>query len=288
MKKIILLFMFLFFVSRVNAQDAKLPQEVPPQESPKPKEEVKPSFKVGAFVQVQAQAFQEAISAARQDTASRHWGHEFQFRRLRLLGSGKLSDNTSFTFATEVTGKIGNINVNGQKYSPNYGDSSQTSQKTVIGILEAYVAHSFMPELSVHAGLQRAGVSRIQLQSSPKIAELDASTYSSLQDKVFGTFSGRDFGANLRGFVLDEALEYRLGLFTGKTVNSKGGVPGYSEPMRVTGRFNYSFFDKEKDANYVDTYLGKGQYLSLGGGFDFQSAYKSFGVDAFLGLPGYQ
>ncbi|NTV46474.1 MAG: hypothetical protein HGB11_08150 [Chlorobiales bacterium] len=208
-----------------------------------------------------------------------------QFRRLRLLASGKIADKTSFRLATEVTGKIGNINVNGEKVTPNSGDNSQTSQKTVIGIIEAYVDQSFIPELSVTAGLQRTGVSRIQLQSSAKLSGLDASVYSSLQDKAFGTFSGRDFGANLRGYVLDDALEYRLGVFTGKTVNSSGGVPGYSEPFRTVGRVSYSVLDKENEYNYVDTYLGKGQYLSFGGGFDLQSAYKSFGADAFLDVP---
>ncbi|NTW48653.1 MAG: hypothetical protein HGB19_02750, partial [Chlorobiales bacterium] len=90
---------------------------------------------------------------------------------------------------------------------------------------------------------------------------------------------------NLRGFVLDESLEYRLGLFTGKAVNSNGGVPGYSEPLRITGRVNYSFLDKEKSFSYATSYLGKGQYFSVGGGFDFQSSYKSVGLDAFLDYP---
>ncbi|NTV46558.1 MAG: hypothetical protein HGB11_08590, partial [Chlorobiales bacterium] len=85
-RKLVGLLTFLIlisFSSLTKAQEVKPQLQTAPAKEIAAKEESKPSVKFGALLQVQAQAFQEAITAARQDTASRHWGHQVQFRRLK-------------------------------------------------------------------------------------------------------------------------------------------------------------------------------------------------------------
>jgi hypothetical protein len=89
---------------------------------------------------------------------------------------------------------------------------------------------------------------------------------------------GRDIGINSRGFLAGERLEWRLGLFRGRSTDP------YS-PFRSVFRFNYSFLEKEKGLYYAGSSLGKGRILSVGGGIDRQGSYTSTALDGFLDLP---
>jgi hypothetical protein len=89
---------------------------------------------------------------------------------------------------------------------------------------------------------------------------------------------GRDIGLNSRGFLVNDRLEWRLGIFRGRSTDP------YS-PFRSVFRFNYNFLDREQGLYYTGSSLGKKWLLSLGGGIDKQGTYTSAAVDGFSDLP---
>ncbi len=102
---------------------------------------------------------------------------------------------------------------------------------------------------------------------------------------------GRDAGLQVRGLLLDDHIEYRAGIFQGLRV---GPVPqtmtteaqiGALNFFRVAARLQINLLDAETGYFYQGTYLGAKKILSVGGFYDFQDTYKSFGADAFLDLP---
>jgi hypothetical protein len=110
---------------------------------------------------------------------------------------------------------------------------------------------------------------------------------------VFGTTAetyGRDLGAQVRGLVLGQHLEYRLGVFQGKR-----GVPSATRAasrngFRYAGRLQVNVLEPETGFFYAGTYLGKKKILSFGASFDYQGkegqeAYRAFSGDVFLEHP---
>ncbi|MFH1194383.1 MAG: hypothetical protein V1720_01645 [bacterium] len=240
------------------------------QTAPTPVQTTPPLFniKTGILLQAHAQAIQEG-STVTQDADpnyTQHWQRQLFVRRIRVILGGDIAKNTSFFFETDAP-NIGKLTGQGVK-----------DTKFTMYIQDAYIQHSFMPELSVIAGLQLVGISRNGLQSAASLMGLDYGSYQFLTSGPLDNSAGRDFGVNLRGFLFDERLEYRAGMFSGKSTNP------YS-PFRVASRFNYSFFDKEKGIFYPGTTLGKGQIVSVGAGFDMQRSYSAFSFDGFADLP---
>ncbi len=226
------------------------------------------SIKVGILVQMHGQALQDTTSA-RQDASggfTPHWQRQLYLRRLRVILSGQLGNGTSCFFESDAA-NIGKAETNGTK--------AGTVQMYV---QDAYMQHTFMPELSVIAGLQLVGTTRNSLQSAATLMALNYGTYQFVASNVLDNNVGRDLGVNLRGFLFDERLEYRAGVFSGKCLTL------YS-PLRTTARLSYMFEDRERGFFYTGTTLGKGKLLALGAGFDAQGTYRGYSVDAFADRP---
>ncbi|HTY35523.1 MAG TPA: hypothetical protein VMH23_00325 [Bacteroidota bacterium] len=226
------------------------------------------SLKVGVLAQMQGQVLQEQTSAVQDTTRAytQHWQRQLFVRRLRALFGGELSKSTSFFVESDAT-NIGKVDAAGSKPT-----------KVSMYIQDAYIQHTFMPELSMIAGLQLVGISRNSLQSAASLMALDYGAYQFLTSTPLDNTAGRDLGLNLRGFLFDERLEYRAGVFSGKNVN-------LYTPMRTVVRLNYMLEDREKGFFYSGTTLGKGKVLSFGGGVDLQSSFRSYSFDAFADLP---
>ncbi|MGA9120474.1 MAG: hypothetical protein WB699_14015 [Bacteroidota bacterium] len=227
-----------------------------------------PSIKVGLLAQVQGQAVQEQTSAVQDANPlyHRHWQRQVFVRRLRILAGGELAKNTTFFFESDAP-NIGKVESNGAKAS-----------KVQMYVQDAQVQHVVAPEFGVIAGLQLVGITRNGLQSAASLMALDYGAYQFATSTPLDNNVGRDLGVNFRGFLADERLEYRAGVFSGRNTNL------YS-PLRSIVRFNYAFKDREKGFYYTGTTLGKGEILSIGGGVDVQGSYHAFAVDGFVDKP---
>jgi len=103
--------------------------------------------------------------------------------------------------------------------------------------------------------------------------------------------AGRDLGVQLRGLVLGEHLEYRVGAFQGVRQGplpasaGNNAVVGGNNFMRVAARVQINVLDAEPGYFYQGTYLGSKSVLSVGAFYDVQDHYSSRGGDVFLDVP---
>jgi hypothetical protein len=230
--------------------------------------EVFPSIKVGLLSQFHAQALQEQTTA-QQDLNSaytRHWQRQLYIRRLRVLVGGNVTKNTSFFFESDAT-NIGRVAATGSK-----------TNGVSMYVQDAQVVHSFMPELSFIVGLHLVGISRNGLQGATTLMGVNYGSYQFTTSTPLDNSVGRDLGITARGFLADERLEYRAGVYSGRNVNL------YS-PLRSAVRLQYCFLDREKGFFYTGTTLGKGHMFNIGAGVDLQGSYRGYSADAFLDLP---
>ncbi len=257
---------------RKTIDDVKAPpvtvqpnQDIPKVPVPLP---VSPSIKVGFLAQAQGQAVQEQTTAEQDANPSydRHWDRQLFLRRLRVIVGGDIANNTTFFFESDAP-NLGKVDDTGTKAS-----------KVQMYVQDAQIQQAVVPEFNVIAGLQLVGITRNGLQSAGSLMALDYGAYQFVTSTPLDNVVGRDLGVNFRGFVADERLEYRAGVFSGATTNL------YS-PLRTTVRLNYSFEDREKGFFYTGTTLGKGNILSLGGGVDAQGSYHAFALDGFMDRP---
>ena len=236
--------------------------------APAPPSEAFPTIKVGVLGQMQGFGAQEQTTAVQDADPNyhSHWQRQIYLRRVRVLAGGNISRLTSFFFDSDAP-NLGKVTSNGTK-----------SVTVNMYVQDAYIQHMFFPELGVVAGLQLVGITRNSLQSAASLMSLSYGTYSFLASGPLDNNVGRDLGFAARGFVADDRLEYRLGMYSGKNLN-------YYSPLRYALRLNYNFLDREKGFFYTGTTLGKGQLLALGGGLDAQGSYLGYALDCFVDVP---
>jgi hypothetical protein len=227
-----------------------------------------PLIKVGLLAQFHAQAVQEQPTAIQSadPTYTQHWQRQVYLRRFRVLVGGNVTEKISYFFESDAP-NIGKVGPNGAK-----------SSTVTMYVQDAQVQHTFMPELSLIAGLQLVSITRNGIQSAASLMALNYGSYQFIASGPLDNSVGRDVGFNLRGFLFDQRLEYRSGIFSGRNIN-------LYTPLRFTSRFQYCFKDREKGFFYTGTALGKGEFLNLGGGVDIQGSYVGLAADGFLDTP---
>jgi hypothetical protein len=230
----------------------------------------KPSIQVGAIVHMFASGEQTGFSTPGNDKTAKDWNKGFSIYRARVLVGGQLTKKASFFMETEIPSPIG-IQSNGEK-----------NVKVSPIILDAQLEYTFTNAFQLVAGMQLVSNNRNGLQGAAGLMANDF-TYFQYPYNLFansplqGNF-GRDLGINARGFLANDKLEYRLGVFTGRNVD--GGAP-----LRTVGRVAYNFLDAEKDYYYAGTKLGNGKTLAWGAGFDAQATYYNLSTDVFFDHP---
>ena len=203
------------------------------------------------------------------------WRKDFTLYRARVLVGGKLSKNGSFFLETDIPSAIGR------------GDNDTNSKNVKVSpiILDAQYEHTFGDHMLI-GGLQLVSHNRNGLQGAAGLLANDFTffqyPFNLFEDQPLQGNFGRDLGVNARGFFLDDKLEYRFGIFTGRNT---GEFVNDDPALRYVGRVAYNFFDAEKDYYYAGTKLGVGKTLAIAGGFDLQGTYSNFGVDLFLDMP---
>jgi hypothetical protein len=230
----------------------------------------KPSIQLGAIVHMFLSGEQSGFSTPSNDKSAKDWNKGFSLYRARVLVGGQLTKKASFFMETEIPSPIG-IQSNGEK-----------NVKVAPIILDAQLEYTFSNAFQLIAGMQLVSNNRNGLQGAAGLMANDF-TYFQYPYNLFansplqGNF-GRDLGINARGFLANDKLEYRLGVFTGRNID--GGAP-----LRTVGRLAYNFLDAEKDFYYAGTKLGKGKTLAWAVGFDEQANYVNYSTDVFFDHP---
>jgi hypothetical protein len=232
---------------------------------------VYPTIKIGVLGQFHIMSSQTITPGAGNEVGaySRVWERQLYVRRLRILAGGNISERTSFFIDTDAP-NIGYVDASGVK-----------NTRVSMYIQDAQIQHNYTDAHGVVAGLQIVGITRNGLQSAASLMALNYGSYQFFANGPLDNLVGRDLGVALRGFVFDERLEYRTGIYSGRNDDRPSSY-------RFTGRFNYSLLDREKGFFYPGTMLGRGRVFSVGGGVDTQDNYLGIAMDTFFDYPVFQ
>ena len=228
------------------------------------------SVRVGFLSQTWAD-FNENV---RQDTS---YAQSIFQRRIRLLVGAQIGSHLNFFYETD---------------NPNLGRTTAGAAKSLgTGFItqDAYVEYKPVATSNAFllvAGLQLIPLCRNCLESAVTLLPIDYSSYSFLQSGPTGSSVGRDVGFQAKGYLANNRVEYRAGLFSGARLATAAGVVTSSNSLRGAGRLQVQLLEPEAPTySYAGTYLGRRKILAVGAGVDGQSSYMAWAADAFLSYP---
>ncbi|MGE5232658.1 MAG: hypothetical protein ACM3OB_00980 [Acidobacteriota bacterium] len=218
----------------------------------------KQSFKLGLLGQLQAQSLDTASGS---DTTK-----DMFLRRARILGAIKLTDKLSVFFETD---------------SPNIGKSNPDGSKTGTSMYlqDFAVTYAHSNAFNVDAGVLLTDTSYNHMQSAASLMAIDYGPFTFVESGPLTENVGRDHGVRVRGYLADDHVEYRGGVYTGLR-----GTNGTND-FRYNGRIAFWAWGIEKGLFYRGTSLGKTKSLGIGVSYDSQKQYSNFGADLFWDQP---
>ncbi|MBW8877767.1 MAG: hypothetical protein JF614_22590 [Acidobacteria bacterium] len=188
------------------------------------------------------------------------------FRRLRFVGGVKYSDKISIFFDTDVP-NLGKGNADGTK---NNAD---------LFVQDFTVTYTFAKAFQLDGGLMLLPADYNHTQSAASLMAVDFGPYSFVESVPLTARTGRDYGIQARGYLADDHVEYRGGVFQG--FRGKGNT----NEFRYAGRLSFWVYGAQTGFFYRGTSLGKNKSLEIGGSFDKQEQYKATSVDLFWDQP---
>jgi hypothetical protein len=217
------------------------------------------SVKLGLLGQVQGQDIDtpDGLQSAK----------DLYIRRLRLIGQFKVGDKLSVFFDTDDP-NLGKGNADGTK-----------NVNTSIYIQDFVVTYAFAHGIQLDGGEILLAQSYNHNTSAAQLMPLDFGPFTFTEVGAIQGNVGRDYGAQLRGYLANDHLEYRLGVFQGN--RGKNEVNAF----RYAGRLSLWVFGAQTGLFYRGTSLGKTQSLEIGGSFDRQKQYSSYTGDFFWDQP---
>jgi hypothetical protein len=189
------------------------------------------------------------------------------FRRLRILGGGKINDQLSFFFETD---------------SPNLGKGAADGTKNAGDVYIQDFVVTYKPgsdAFNLDVGMMLNEVSYNSNQSAASLLAPDYGPYSFAWSGPLQARVGRDYGVRARGYLFGDHLEYRASVMQG--VRGENSTNNF----RFLGRMMFNVFEAQKGLFYTGTTLGTKQLLSFGASIDKQEDYETIGVDAFWDQP---
>src|SRR5262245_51346918 len=209
-----------------------------------------------------------------QDPVSEGYAANLFLRRVRLCVAGNIARNVSFFFQTE-NARLGNAGLTGAK-----------NLTTGFLVQDAFGEWRFAGDAAMlDAGLFYTPQSRTVLTGSSSVLSFDSPTFGQQQTGPLQGSSGRDVGLQLKGYILGERLEYRVGVFDGQRQPATPAGAGSRNPFRSSARVQYNFFDIEKGYTYVGTNRGAKKILVVGAWGDTQGDYRGYGADINADIP---
>lgn len=262
---VLALFLAAFVGPALSQQPAPTPTPTRAEKKPAPGPvEIKVSdtvrFRFGILLQGQAD-WQE-----RPDGST---AENLLLRRVQLMVGGQLAKNLFFLFQTDNP-RLGAVNAQGNKVI-------SSGFHVVDAVAEWRLAKAF----NLWGGMFYVPTSRDALKGSSSEFLLDVTPYAYLSTAALQGTGGRDVGFQARGYLLDDRLEYRVGLFQGLRDPASTNAP------RAVARVQYDFLDKEvyNFVTYSGGNLGKRRILAVGAAYDTQEDYEGFTADVFADLP---
>ncbi len=198
-----------------------------------------------------------------QDAASGGYAQNLFVRRASLYVLGQIAPNVTLYLRTD------NTNLGKAPKNPGSGFFIED------GYLEWQVANSVI----LDAGLILIPLCRNCLEQSIRQLTLDYGSYDFLSNTLTQSSVARDTGFQVKGYLADDRLEYRVGAYQGQRQT------GSRNSFRSAGRVQYNFFETEKGQFYPGVYLGTKKILAIGAGYDLQGDYRAWAADLFLDLP---
>jgi hypothetical protein len=200
------------------------------------------------------------------------WGKDFFVRRVRLIFFGDVIKNVSFFIETDMV---------------NWGKGGDWSLSNAFFIQDAFMTFKVVDEFMVDAGMIITPFSRHGYQGAVALNGIDYHSlvvkYPEGSNKIF-----RDAGIQLRGYIFEKKLQYRLGVFngaknqvlefeadgktplkdgTGKDVALRSNPKDYP---RFSGHLRYNILGTETDFFSKGIYFPTEPILSIGVSGDFQ------------------
>jgi hypothetical protein len=193
-------------------------------------------------------------------------------RRARFMLAGQVAKDVTFFFETD---------------NPNLGKSTQTvaggagakAPGTGFIVQDAYLEWAIANEFRIQSGLILIPLCRNCNSSAATLLTMDYGTWSFQENTSTQSSVGRDTGFQAKGYLADDHLEYRAGVYSGFR------APGVKNSFRFTGRAMYNVFDVEKVQFYPGTYFGTKKILAFGASYDAQSDYAAYAGDVFFDYP---
>jgi hypothetical protein len=217
------------------------------------------SLKLGVLGQLQGQDIDGAGGTESQK--------DLYFRRLRLIGLFKYGDKLSVYFDTDDP-NLGKGNADGTK-----------NVNTSMYIQDFVVTYAFAHEFHLDGGEILLADSYNHNSSAGQLMPLDFGPFTFTETGAIQGNVGRDYGAQARGYLASDHLEYRLGIFQGnRGVNEVNA-------FRYAGRLSLWVFGAQTGLFYRGTSLGKIQSMEFGGSFDRQKQYSAYTGDFFWDQP---
>lgn len=217
------------------------------------------SIKFGFLVQARAEFVEDLVGDTEQNLF---------FRRLRILAGGKLTDELSFFLETD---------------SPNLGKGGGVAGDKNAGdvFIQDFVV-TWTPQsddFNLDVGMLLVETSHNANQSAVSLLATDYAPISFVSSGPIDARVGRDYGVRARGYVFDDKLEYRAGVFQGKRGED------LDNEFRFVGRLVYNVFEPEKGLFYSGTTLGAKRILSFGASYDTQEDYEAYAADVYWDQP---
>jgi hypothetical protein len=224
------------------------------------------NFRLGTLLQGNADWTQDPISEG--------YSQNMFLRRIRFILLATIGPTVTAFFQTE-NARLGNAGTAGTK-------SLDTGFLVQDAFLEWRVAGE---KVMLDAGLLYTPQSRGVLNSSSSTLSFDTPAFGQQQVAVTTSSAGRDTGVGLKGYLLDERLEYRADVFSGQRLAATAAGAGARNSPRAAARVQYDFLDKEKGYTYVGTNRGAKSVLALGAWGDTQGDFKAYGADLMADIP---
>jgi hypothetical protein len=218
----------------------------------------KSSFKLGVLLQPEGEWIDSADGE--------HTSQSLFMRRMRLLLGGKLGDKLSFFVDTD---------------SPNYGRAGADGKKNDVNmyVQDAFLTYSVSPTVMVDAGMMLLPLSHNTQQGATTLYAIDYGPGSFAASAPMGSKVGRDYGTQLRAYLLSNHLELR-----GAVTQGVRGTDS-SLPLRTTFRAVYYLFDAETGFFYTGTSFGKKRLVAFGASYDRQRDYSTLAGDVAVDYP---